>query len=154
MEKEISEREKERKREKKRSRSSLQSKSYIVFNMDNVIEARALTWVHAEFFFFFLLRGRGLEKKIVCFPFHPASFPLNFPVSQVCLPELNFRYSIMAATVLRGKCKNAFHGCFLLLHLESTWNLELAPPDCSTDFSLSLSLSLSLILSLFKKRNG
>lgn len=137
MEKEIAEREREG--EKKRSRFSLQSKPYIVFNMDNVIEARALTWVHAEFLFFF---KRGAGKKIVCFPFHPASFPLNFPVSQVCLPELNFRYSIMAATVLRGKCKNAFHGCFLLFHLESTWNLELAPLDCSTDFSLSFVLSL------------
>lgn len=138
MEKEISA-EKEREKEKKRNGSSLQSKPYIVFNMDNVIEARALTRVYAEFFFFFKREGAG--KKIVCFPFHPASFPLNFPVSQVCLPELNFRYSIMAATVLRGKCKNAFHGCFLLFHLESSWNLELAPLDCSTDFSLPFVLS-------------
>ena len=81
MEKEISEREKERKRkrEKKRSRSSLQSKSYIVFNMDNVIEARALTWVHAEFFFFFLLRGRGLEKKNRLFSFSSRFFSAEFP---------------------------------------------------------------------------
>lgn len=41
MEKEIAEREREG--EKKRSRFSLQSKPYIAFNMDNVIEARALT---------------------------------------------------------------------------------------------------------------
>lgn len=73
MEKEIAER--ERKGEKKRSRFSLQSKPYIAFNMDNVIEARALTWVHAEFLFF--LRGGGKKNRL--FSFSSRFFSAEFP---------------------------------------------------------------------------
>lgn len=93
-------------------------------------------------------------KKTDCFPFHPASFPLNFLVSQVCLPELNFRYSIMAAAVLRGKCKNAFqaHSCFSLFPPRIDLESRICSLDRSTDFSPLLPpFSISFLLRAAKE---